>query len=59
MAKLLWLCSTLLLAIIFNNNVCNGFNLDTVNYVRFQKPQRENSMFGFSVALHEERERSW
>ena len=35
----------------------NTFNLDTVNYIRHEgEPE---SMFGFSVALHKEQQRSW
>ncbi|XP_055587817.1 integrin alpha-PS2-like [Uranotaenia lowii] len=34
-----------------------GFNVDTVNYVLHEGTQ--NSMFGFSVVLHKEQQRSW
>lgn len=35
----------------------NTFNLDTNNYIRHEgEPE---SMFGFSVALHKEQQRSW
>lgn len=35
----------------------NTFNLDTINYIRHEgEPE---SMFGFSVALHKEQQRSW
>lgn len=35
----------------------NTFNLDTINYIRHEgEPE---SMFGFSVALHKEAQRSW
>lgn len=35
----------------------NTFNLDTVNYIRHEG--EAESMFGFSVALHKEQQRSW
>lgn len=35
----------------------NAFNLDTVNYIRHEG--EPDSMFGFSVALHKEQQRSW
>lgn len=34
-----------------------AFNVDTVNYVLYE--ERANSMFGFSVTLHQEQQRSW
>lgn len=34
-----------------------AFNLDTVNYIRHEGDAE--SMFGFSVALHQEQQRSW
>lgn len=34
-----------------------GFNVDTVNYVLHEGAP--NSMFGFSVVLHQEQQRSW
>lgn len=33
------------------------FNIDTVNYIRHEG--ESNSMFGFSVALHQEQQRKW
>lgn len=35
----------------------NCFNLDIVNYVKQSGPR--NSMFGFSVATHEDRGQTW
>lgn len=37
--------------------VVDGFNLDVVNYVKQEGPS--DSMFGFSVAMHKEAQRSW
>lgn len=34
-----------------------AFNVDTVNYIRHEG--EVDSMFGFSVALHQEQQRSW
>lgn len=35
---------------------CVGFNFDTINFI--QHEGRRDSMFGFSIALHEEGKRS-
>lgn len=35
-----------------------AFNVDTVNYVRHDGPAPD-SMYGFSVALHREKQQSW
>lgn len=38
----------------------DAFNLDVVNYVRHDgAPDQPNSMYGFSVALHKEKQNSW
>ena len=48
----------LLLIICQQCNVyVNGFNLDVGNYIRHEG--QRDSMFGFSVALHQEAGRSW
>lgn len=37
-----------------------AFNLDAVNYVRHDgAPDQPDSMYGFSVALHKEKQISW
>lgn len=39
-----------------------AFNLDPVNYAVFEQPragQYNNSMFGFTVAVHKERNIGW
>lgn len=38
-------------------NAINAFNIDAVNYVRHEG--QPDSMFGFSVALHQESKKSW
>lgn len=48
------LISLLLLLIV---NQISSFNLDVVNYIRHEG--QNGSMFGFSVALHQEAQRSW
>lgn len=48
------LISLLLLLIV---NQSSAFNLDVVNYIRHEG--QNGSMFGFSVALHQEAQRSW
>lgn len=45
----------LLLLLTINGSLC--FNLDTSNFIRHDGPDK--SMFGFSVALHQEQQRSW
>lgn len=50
--NLIFLTSLLL---IFNQIEC--FNVDVVNYVKYEG--QPDSMFGFSVALHQEQQRSW
>lgn len=52
----LWYAVNLLLLVQFNIK-CNAFNVDTVNYIRHEG--QPDSMFGFSVALHKEHQRSW
>lgn len=55
-----WLRKTSLISILivsFFMPSINTFNLDTANYIRHEgEPE---SMFGFSVALHKEQQRSW
>ncbi|XP_065075351.1 integrin alpha-PS2 isoform X2 [Ochlerotatus camptorhynchus] len=46
-----WLAACLLCSPV------QGFNVDTVNYVLHEGTA--NSMFGFSVVLHQEQQRSW
>jgi hypothetical protein len=48
--------SQLLLVLLINESHC--FNLDVNNYIRHDGPSA-GSMFGFSVALHQESQRSW
>ena len=49
---------TFLLTYILSSNVCGGFNLDVdTPYAIFNGP--ENSLFGFSVEVHEENKRNW
>ena len=50
------LITQFLLLFLFVNEI-NSFNLDVVNYIRHEGP--DDSMFGFSVALHQEQQRSW
>jgi hypothetical protein len=38
-------------------NGIKSFNLDVANYIRHEG--QNGSMFGFSVALHQEQQRSW
>lgn len=45
----------LLLLLLLVNNI-NTFNLDVANYISHEG--QDGSMFGFSVALHQE-QRSW
>lgn len=45
----------LLLVLLVNEFHC--FNLDVNNYIRHEG--QKESMFGFSVALHQEQQRSW
>jgi hypothetical protein len=45
----------LLLLLIVSRVEC--FNVDVVNYIRHEL--YNGSMFGFSVALHQEQQRSW
>ncbi|XP_037039254.1 integrin alpha-PS2 isoform X2 [Bradysia coprophila] len=52
----LWYAVSLLLLVQFSTK-CSAFNVDTVNYIRHEG--QPNSMFGFSVALHREHQRSW
>lgn len=56
----MWLRSTLFISILiisFFVPSTNTFNLDTTTYIRHDgEPE---SMFGFSVALHREQQRSW
>lgn len=44
-----------LLILLINESHC--FNLDVNNYIRHEG--QDGSMFGFSVALHQEQQRSW
>lgn len=44
-----------LLLIFISGSLC--FNLDVQNYIRHEG--QDGSMFGFSVALHQEKQRSW
>jgi len=53
--KMSSLITQLLVLLFIGNYEC--FNLDTVNYIRHEGPP--GSMFGFSVALHQEKQRSW
>lgn len=55
MAKMLNIvsCGLLLLSI----QLVAAFNVDTANYI--QHEGQSQSMFGFSVALHQESHRSW
>lgn len=46
----------LLLQLFFVYNI-NSFNLDVANYIRHEG--QDGSMFGFSVALHQEQQRRW
>lgn len=45
----------ILLVFVINETHC--FNLDVNNYIRHSG--QDASMFGFSVALHQESNRSW
>lgn len=47
---------TQLLLLLFVNGF-NCFNLDVNNYIRHEG--QDGSMFGFSVTLHQEQQRSW
>ena len=54
----LFISFNFLLACILSSNVCGGFNLDVdTPYAIFNGP--ENSLFGFSVEVHEENKRNW
>lgn len=47
----------LLIAQLLLINELHSFNLDVNNYIRHEG--QNGSMFGFSVALHQEQQRSW
>lgn len=47
----------LIVLIVYYAIQTNAFNLDVVNYIRQEGAQ--DSMFGFSVALHREAQKSW
>lgn len=53
------ICSLLLLLFTQNPSLklATAFNLDSKNYVYAQG--HDGTMFGFSVALHQEGQRSW
>ncbi|XP_055684232.1 integrin alpha-PS2 isoform X1 [Lutzomyia longipalpis] len=53
---LAWCGAYFLLHITFLDTV-GAFNVDTVNYVKYEG--HHDSMFGFSVALHQESQRKW
>lgn len=53
-------CATIISSILIISFIVpsiHTFNLDTVNYIRHEG--EPDSMFGFSVALHKEQQRSW
>lgn len=54
-SKLGLLFTQFLLLLFINEHHC--FNLDVNNYIRHEG--QPESMFGFSVALHQEEKRSW
>lgn len=47
----------LMLLLIVSRVEIECFNVDVVNYIRHEL--YNGSMFGFSVALHQEQQRSW
>ncbi|XP_052901281.1 integrin alpha-PS2 isoform X3 [Anopheles moucheti] len=47
----------LLLATVCHDRAATAFNLDTINYIL--QEGEPNSMFGFSVVLHREQNKSW
>lgn len=55
-AKLGLLITKALLLLLFVSEI-ECFNVDVVNYIRHES--NNGSMFGFSVALHQEQQRSW
>lgn len=54
-SKIGLLIAQFLLLLLINESNC--FNLDVNNYIRHEG--QDGSMFGFSVALHQEQQRSW
>lgn len=46
-----------LLPLLLITSEIKCFNVDVVNYIRHEL--YNESMFGFSVALHQEQQRSW
>lgn len=54
-SKIGLLIAQCLLLLLINES--NSFNLDVNNYIRHEG--QDGSMFGFSVALHQEQQRSW
>lgn len=52
----LW-CFLIAILILNEVSLIAAFNLDVVNYI--QHDGQDDSMFGFSVALHKEKEISW
>lgn len=55
---LLSLLLQLLLFVALAGLHVDAFNVDVVNYVRHDGPSPD-SMYGFSVALHREKQTSW
>lgn len=53
MFRIVVICGLLLLS----TQLVAAFNVDTANYI--QHEGQSQSMFGFSVALHQESHRSW
>lgn len=49
------ICSVLVISVIIPSIF--AFNLDTINYVRYEG--EADTMFGFSIALHKEQQQSW
>lgn len=52
------LLSSLVLIVAGFTCTISAFNVDVVNYVRHDGPAAD-SMYGFSVALHREKQTSW
>ncbi|XP_055713630.1 integrin alpha-PS2 isoform X2 [Phlebotomus papatasi] len=55
--NLLTWCGAYFLLHITILDIVGAFNVDTVNYVKYEG--HHDSMFGFSVALHQESQRKW
>lgn len=57
--KILLLPFSVFVIMIFCSVYVNCYNVDIINFAKYSSPQRSPSMFGFTVALHQEGGTSW